>query len=81
MRRLYNDEYNACRYTEAPYQRINELMSDAIKKIWEEVVVAYDVCPRDAASVCHEILAIGFSENILRRALDARRTRIRRMRD
>ena len=71
MKRLYN-EYSAAP-CEGNVKHINLIMIDAFQKVWDEVVEADDVCPRDAESNCHAILATLFAENILRRAMKKRR--------
>ena len=67
MERLFN-EYSAAPY-EGNAKHIDLLMTDAFQKVWDEVVIADDVCPRDAEILCHETLAGLFAENRLRRAL------------
>jgi hypothetical protein len=71
MKRLYN-EYSAAPY-EGNAKHIDLLMTDAFQRVWDEVVLADDVCPRDAESLCHQALAGLFAENILRRAVGKRR--------
>jgi hypothetical protein len=72
MKRLYN-EYSAAPHWEPDTQLIHTLVSFAAQRIWDEVVVMNDVCPRDAESQCHQTIATLFAENILRRAMDKRR--------
>jgi hypothetical protein len=48
-------------------------MTNAFQQVWDEVVLADDVCPRDAESLCHQTLNVLFAENILRRAMGKRR--------
>jgi hypothetical protein len=71
VKRLYNE------YSVAPYdgnaKHIDLLMTDAFHRVWDEVVLADDVCPRDAESLCHQTLAGLFAGNILRRAMGKRR--------
>jgi hypothetical protein len=71
MKRLYN-EYSAAPY-EGNAKHIDMLMTDAFRRVWDEVVLADDVCPRDAESLCHQALTGLFAENILRRAMGKRR--------
>ena len=72
MKRLFN-EYSAALYYEGNAKHIDQLMTDACQKVWDEVVLADDVCPRDAASLCHQTVTGLFAENILRRAMAKRR--------
>jgi len=71
MKRLYN-EYNAAP-CEGNVETIYALMTDAFQKVWDNVVLADDVCPRDTESICHGVLSMLFAENILRRAMAKRR--------
>lgn len=71
MKRLYN-EYSASP-CEGNSKHIMLIMADAFQRVWDEVVIADDICPRDAESLCHSNLSILFSENILRRALAKKR--------
>jgi len=71
MKRLYN-EYSAAPY-EGNVKHIEMLMTDAFQRVWDEVVLADDVCPRDTESVCHAALSVMFAQHILRRALNKRR--------
>jgi hypothetical protein len=70
MKRLYN-EYSAAPL-EGNVKHIDLLMTDIFQRVWDEVVVADDVCPRDAEALCHQSLAGLFAENILRRAMKKR---------
>jgi len=72
MKRLYN-QYSAAP-CEGNVRHIDMLMTDAFQKVWDEVVIADDVCPRDAESVCHAVLSQMFSQNILRRAMNKKRS-------
>jgi len=72
MKRLFN-EYSAAPSWEGNARHISQLMTDAFQKVWDEVVVADDVCPRDTESLCHQTLSGLFAENILRRAMKKRR--------
>ncbi len=71
MKRLYN-EYSAAPF-EGNVKKIDIILEDAFKKIWEEVVVNDDVCPRDTELLCQSILSSMFAQNILRRAMDKKR--------
>ena len=67
MKRLYN-EYSAAPSFEGEVKEINDIMSDAFRDVWGKVV-ANDICPRDAESVCHSVISGMFAEHILRKAL------------
>ena len=71
MKRLFNA------YSAAPYdgsaKHIDLLMTAAFQRVWDKVVIADDVCPRDTEMLCHQALAGLFAENILRRAMGKRR--------
>ncbi len=71
MKRLYN-EYSACPH-EGNAKHVSLLITDAFQRVWDEVVLADDVCPRDAESLCHATLSTLFAEEILRRAMAKRR--------
>jgi hypothetical protein len=71
VKRLFN-EYSAAPY-EGNAKHVDLLMTDAFQKVWDEVVIADDVCPRDTEALCHQALAGLFAENILRRAMGKRR--------
>jgi len=71
MQRLFN-EHSAAPY-EGSAKHLDLLMADAFQRVWDEVVLADDVCPRDAELLCHQTLAGLFAENILRQALGKRR--------
>lgn len=66
MKRLFN-EYSAAPY-EGNAKHIDLLMTNAFQQVWDEVVIADDVCPRDAEALCHQSLAGLFAEHRLRRA-------------
>lgn len=70
MKRLYN-EYSA-ELLEGSGKHIEFLMTDAFQRVWDEVVVSDDVCPRDAEAMCHAVLSGLFAENRLRRAVAKR---------
>ena len=53
------------------YQKLEK--SDPFEKIWKEVVIEDNVCPRDAESYCHLVLYSRFSENVLIKAMMRRR--------
>jgi len=67
MKRLYN-EYSAAP-CEGNAKHVDLLMVDAFQRVWDEVVVADDVCPRDVELLCHQTLSTLFAENVLRRAM------------
>lgn len=71
MKRLYN-EYSAAP-CEGSVSLIDTIMAEAFQKVWDTVVLADDVCPRDAESLCHSSLSCLFSEHILRQALQRHR--------
>jgi hypothetical protein len=71
VKRLYN-EYSAAPY-EGDVMHIDMIMAGAFKQVWDEVVIADDVCPRDAESLCHQTLNVLFAEHILRRTMGRRR--------
>ena len=71
MQRLYN-EYSACPH-EGNAKHISAIITDAFQKVWDEVVLDDDVCPRDAEALCHSTLTILFAESILRRAISIKR--------
>jgi hypothetical protein len=70
MKRLYN-EYSACPY-EGHAEEIRNIMEKAFKEVWN-IVITNDLCPRDSASLCHEVLSVSFSEEILRSAMKMRK--------
>ena len=45
-------------------------MHEAFEKIWNEVVIKDDVCPRDTESYCHSVLNGMFAANILMKGRD-----------
>ncbi len=71
MQRLFN------KYSAAPYEgsakHIDLLMTDAFQRVWDEVVLSDDACPRDTEYLCHQTLSALFAQNILRRALAVKR--------
>lgn len=71
MKRLFN-EYSAAPY-EDNVKHIDLLMTDAFQRVWDEVVLADDICPRDVELLCHQTLSTLFAENILRRAVARKR--------
>lgn len=73
MKRLYN-EYGAAGFDDVQVRHIDMLMTAAFQTVWDEVVVADNVCPRDAESFCHSVLSALFAENILRRAINTKRS-------
>lgn len=74
MKRLFNE------FSAAPYEgdavTISEAISLAVNKIWNEVVVANNVDPRDAESLCHHEIYTMFAENILRLASKKAKTNL-----
>ena len=71
MKRLFN-EYSAAPY-EGNVKHVDLLMVDAFQRVWDEVVLADDICPRDVELLCHQTLSTLFAENILRRAVARKR--------
>lgn len=71
MNRLYN-EYSAAPY-EGNVKHIDLIMTDAFQRVWDEVVLADNVCPRDTETLCHTTLATLFAQNILRRAMQKKK--------
>ena len=71
MKRLFN-EYSAAPY-EGNVKHVDLLMTDAFQRVWNEVVLAEDLCPRDVEMLCHQTLSMLFAENILRRAMARKR--------
>jgi hypothetical protein len=71
MKRLFNED------SAAPYEgnvkHVDLLMVDAFQRVWDEVVLADDICPRDVELLCHQTLSTLFAENILRRAMAKKR--------
>ena len=71
MKRLYN-KYSAAPYEgEAKY--IQDIMLDAFRDVWGQVVLTGDICPRDAEAHCHAVISGLFAEHILRKAMKMRR--------
>jgi hypothetical protein len=68
MKRIYN-KYGAAEVNNENAKKIRIIMGTAFQRVWDEVVLSNDVCPRDAESLCHSSLSSCFAENILRNAL------------
>jgi predicted nucleotide-binding protein (sugar kinase/HSP70/actin superfamily) len=71
MKRLYN-EHSACPHWGSDAKLISDQITDAFDTIWDKVVIANDICPRDAESLCHSTLATLFAQCILQRAMEKR---------
>ena len=72
MKRLYN-EYDACPLFDnneaSQIKQINDIINITINKIWNEIIVPNDICPRDAQLFCSSIVSTIFSEKILLNAI------------
>lgn len=73
MKRLFN-QYSAAPY-EGNVKHIDSVMVGAFRRVWNEVVLAGNICPRDVELLCHQTLSALFAENILRRAIAKKRTK------